>query len=215
MKVKVTLPDSLEHYARTADYISNAYKAGVMKDSAKALSHSGADVRVTSGRMEATIGKLTNRGVIDLKPMFMRSSKVKRKKNGGWYLVIPINISSRNLVKTSGRKTYDEIRSAFSDLAPNTSATVDISSLFEKQYSSLQSLTLPTLVPAKPTGNITATKNASGSRNSYVAFRTVSDRSAPQSWVINRKNITSNNSSKRLQSDVASLIRQRIRQSEV
>lgn len=215
MKIKVTLPENLEHYAKTADYIANAYKTGVMNSSAKALSRSGADVRITSGRMEATIGKLTNRGVIDLKPMFMHSSKAKRKKNGGWYLVIPISISSRNLVKTSGRRTYDEIRSAFSDLVPDTSATVNISSLFDRQYSNLQNLTLPSLVPAKPTGNITATKNSTGTRNSYVAFRTVSDKSAPQSWVINRKNVTANNSSKRLQSDVASLIRQRIRQSEV
>ena len=214
MKVNVNLPDSIEHYTRTADYISKAYTTKVMYDSAKTLSRAGADVRTMSGRMEATIGKLTNRGVIDLKPMFMRSTKVKRKKNGGWYLVVPISISSRNLVKTSGRKTYDEIRAAFSDMSPGATSTVNIESLFNRQYSNIQSLTLPSLVPAKPTGNITATKNASGTRNSYVAFRTVSDRSAPQSWVINRKNVSANNASSRLQSDVASLIRQRIRQSE-
>ena len=213
MSANIKIPDSLENYARTADYLSKAYTSNVMYETAQTLSRAGAEVHINSGRMDATIGKLTNRGVIDLKPFFMHSAKVKKKKNGGWYLVVPISIKTRNLITTSGRKTYDDIRSAFSDLTPGTSSTVNVESLFSKSYSSLQGLTLPSLVPARPTGNITATKNSSGTRNSYVAYRTVSDKSSPQSWVINRKNVNMSNSSNRLQSDVASLIRQRIRQS--
>lgn len=215
MKVKVNLPDSIKNYTKTTKYITNAFTTGIINDSANALSKAGATVHISnSNRMTATIGKLSNRGVVDLKPLFMNSTKAKRKKNGGWYLVIPISLSSRKLISSSGRKTYDNIRKSFSELSPSSTATLNVEGLFSRDYSSLQNMTLPSLVPPAPSGNITATKSATGKRTTYVAFRTVSDKSSPQSWVINRKNVSQNNSSMTLQKDVASLIRQRIRQSE-
>ena len=110
MKVNVKIPKSIQNYTQTADYLTQAFRTGIIKDTAQGLSQAGGDVRIQSGRITATIGKLSDRGVIDLKPFFRNSSKVKRKKNGGWYMVIPIGISSRNLQATSGRKTYDKIR---------------------------------------------------------------------------------------------------------
>lgn len=212
MKVNVKIPKSIQNYTQTADYLTQAFRTGIIKDTAQGLSQAGGDVRIQSGRITATIGKLSDRGVIDLKPFFRNSSKVKRKKNGGWYMVIPIGISSRNLQATSGRKTYDKIREVFSSLGPNETATANFEDLFSHSSTMLQTMTLPSLIPASPTGNLTATKSQSGTRTSYVAYRTVSDRSAPQSWVINRKNINEANSSLTLQHEVGVLIRQRIKQ---
>lgn len=208
IKVKVNLPKSIVNPTQTSHYISQAFVAKSMKDNAVALSKSGATVRITSNRMEATLGKLTKRGVIDLKPFFMRSSKVKRKKNGGWYLVIPISMSSRSIIKTSGRATYDRIVQNFKDLAPGSQATMNISGLLQRNKPD----TLPTLLPPKNSNSITATKKPNG-RNSYVMFRTASDKSAPTSWVINRGNVNKDNTSKTLEHEIGVLIRKRIQQS--
>lgn len=212
MKTKITIPGSIKNYTKTASYAALAFRTNVMSDTIKALSESGAEVKTSdSKRITATIGKLSNKGIIDLKPFFMNSPKAHQKKNGGWYLVIPINMSSRNIQKTSGRKTYDAIRQAFSDLGPNQTGTLSFNGLLSRVDSSL---TLPSLVSPKPFGSLTATKSASGTRTSYIAFRTVSDKSAPQSWVINKKNVNQNDSSATLQREVGTLIRQRIRKAQ-
>ena len=208
VKVRVNIPESIKNSSRTTYYIKQAFLAKEINSTAKTLSNSGATVKVNSGRMEATIGKLTNRGVIDMKPFFMRSSKVKRKKDGGWYLVIPIKMSSKNIIKTSGRAVYDRVVNSFRDLEPGTSSTLNINGLLSKQT---PVDTISVLQPAKATGNITATKGSSG-RNSYVAFRTVSDKSSPTSWVLGRKNINDTNTSKSLEHEVGVLVRKRIRQ---
>lgn len=208
VKVRVNIPESIKNSARTTYYLKQAFLAKEINSTAKTLSNSGATVKVNSGRMEATIGKLTNRGVIDMKPFFMRSSKVKRKKNGGWYLVIPIKMSSRNIIKTSGRAIYDKVVKSFSDLEPGTSSTLNINGLLSKQT---PVDTISALQPAKATSNITATKGSSG-RNSYVAFRTVSDKSSPTSWVLGRQNVNDTNTSKSLEHEVGVLVRKRIRQ---
>lgn len=214
MKVKITIPDDLKHYAKTSDYVSKAFLGSIISDSSKALAHAGATVSISGNkRMDATIGKLTNRGVIDLKPFFMRSPHAKHKKDGGWYMVIPISVKVKNLVSSSGSKTYEDIRKAFANLGPGESATMSFENLFQKGYNNLSNLTLPSLVPpSRPYTSITATKNRTGSRNAYTAFRTVSDKSSPQSWVIGRKNVNIDNTSSTLQNEVINLIHNRIRQ---
>lgn len=207
LKVKAVLPDALKNATKTSYYIKQAFLAKAMKDTATTLSKSGATVTITSKRMEATIGKLANRGVVDLKPFFMRSSKVKRKKNGGWYLVIPMNISSRSIIRTSGRATYDRIVKQFSSLSPGEQSTLNVEGMLQR----VQHTTLPSLVPPAPYSNITAKKHSNG-RNTYTMFRTVSDKSAPTSWVLNRNNVNQNNTSQTLEHEVGVLIRKRIQQ---
>lgn len=209
MKNNVEIPESLKNYTKTALYLREAYRSGILSDTAKALTASGAQVKIDSKRLTATIGTLANRGVIDLKPLFRNSPKAKQKKNGGWYLIIPMSISSRDLQKTSGRKTYDAIREAFSSLGPNEEATLNFDGLFSRSY---PPDTLSPLVPSAPSGNLTAVKSDSGKRTSYIAYRTVSDKSSPQSWVINRKNVNDNNTSQRLEHEVGVLIRKRMRE---
>lgn len=209
MKNNVEIPESLKNYTKTALYLREAYRSGILSDTAKALTTSGAQVKIDSKRLTATIGTLANRGVIDLKPLFRNSPKAKQKKNGGWYLIIPMSISSRDLQKTSGRKTYDAIREAFSSLGPNEEATLNFDGLFSRSYTPD---TLSPLVPPAPSGSLTAIKSDSGKRTSYIAYRTVSDKSSPQSWVINRKNVNDNNTSQRLEHEVGVLIRKRMRE---
>ncbi len=209
VKVKVNIPDSLKNASKTSYYIKQAFLAKSINDNARVLSKAGGTVRVNSNRMEVTIGRLSKLGVIDMKPFFMRSSKVKRKKNGGWYLVIPINMSSRGIIKNSGRGVYDRVVKTFSDLEPATSATVNIDGLLKRQY---PYDTVNSLQPPAPSGNLTATKKPNG-RNSYVAFRTVSDKSSPTSWVLNRNNVNKDNTSPNFEHEIGILIRKRIKQS--
>lgn len=208
VKVKVNIPDSIKNASKTSYYVKQAFLAKSINDNAKVLSKAGGTVNVNSNRMEVTIGRLSKLGVIDMKPFFMRSSKVKRKKNGGWYLVIPINMSSRGIIKNSGRGVYDRVVKTFSELEPGTSATVNIDGLLKRQY---PYETINSLQPQAPSGNLTATKKPNG-RNSYVAFRTVSDKSAPTSWVLNRNNVNNDNTSPNFEHEIGVLIRKRIKQ---
>lgn len=208
VKVKVNLPDSLKNAAKTSYYVKQAFLAKSINDNAKVLSKAGANIKVNSNRMEVTIGRLTKLGVVDMKPFFMRSSKVKRKKNGGWYLVIPISMSSRGIIKNSGRAVYNRIVKSFSDISPNSSATLSIDGLLKRQY---PVDTIDSLQPDIPTNNLTATKKPNG-RNTYVAFRTVSDKSSPTSWVLNRNNVNKDNTSANLEHEIGVLIRKRIKQ---
>lgn len=212
MKLNVDMPDSIKNYKATSKYLSEAYSTKVVEDAAQAVANAGGKVnRVTSKRMEATIKTMTNRGLIDLKPFFKQSSHVKYTKDGNWYMVVPIALKRRTLRRQYGNdNTYNRIKDAFSSLSPSTSATLNIQDVFSGNTPN----TLPSLVPPQRSNNVTAFKSQTGKRTSYFAFRTVSSKSAPQSWVLNRENLNEDNTSESLQNGIRVLIEKRIKQIE-
>jgi len=54
---------------------------------------------------------------IDMKQYFARSSKRKRKKNGGWYMVIPIGNKASDLKSASPRSMWESVSHSSSTVA--------------------------------------------------------------------------------------------------
>lgn len=215
MKATITkMPTFLKDPSKASKYVEQAYRGALMQTAQEAVQSQGGVIKtVNSDRMTATIKQLARAGVIDLKPFFKNSPKAKKKKDGGWYMVIPIAMKRREMQKQFGSHgEYNAMKSTFSSLAPGATATINVQEVLNgiqsKQASSLSLIK----APQAQSGNITATKSKSGKRTSYVAFRTVSDRSAPNSWVINKQNVTKDNTSKTFQANIERLMNQRMKQ---
>lgn len=122
--------------------------------------------------------------LIDLKPLFARSSKVKMTNGPDrhWYMIIPVR-ASYDKMPSSWQQEADSIP----DIAPgkNTS-TQYMSYLYSKNTGSLDSPTYSMFG-----GNLSRVKSLRGSNSSnnsgFIAFRTVSAKSPSSSWLVRRK----------------------------
>lgn len=134
------------------------------------------DLRHKETDSEITIWvPVTDKQPYDMKPAYAMSSKAKIKKNGGWYLVVPIE----RQVSSMGNALQERVEKAFQE-ASNFSTTY-IDDLYSGRDSG--SLFISSL-----SGNLTKMKDNRGVTN-YMAFRTVSDKSPISSWVINKNAI--------------------------
>jgi len=135
-------------------------------------------ITITEKRME-------NLGVIDLKPFFAKSPNATQKADGGWFLRVPIRRTKRSM----SRRMYNQLNSI--RVAPGESRTVISDYLYDRRQQSGSSL----LNYEPRSNNITKTTGANG-KSTYVSFRTVSDKSAPNSWIINRDKVNEDDTSK-------------------
>lgn len=206
VNISGALQQALNNPDSFTDYANEAFSAKTFSQVQALVEAAGGEITSrNSNRMTYAIKRLKNRGVIDMKPFFKASSKAKRKKDGGWYLTIPIAMSSKDIEQNYGRKYYDDIRNK---LMSSNSATVS-SPLFKDGLSGSSS----PLAYQRKSGNITATKQTTmkngKTRNSYTMFRTVSDKSSPTSWIIGRENAQEEDMSERLNTDVFALMNKR------
>lgn len=135
--------------------------------------------------LEVTEKRLDKLGVIDLKPYFARSSSRKTKKDGGWYIRIPIQVKKKDM----SRRMYDQLRTI--NIAPENQRTVISDYLYDRRQASDSNLLNYTPV------SYNITKQKIGKRkHSYVAYRTVSDKSPASSWIVNRKAVNKDDTSK-------------------
>lgn len=187
-----------DQMAKRMDKATDNIKRQMMQDYYRALSKNLSDDKVTvetSGDSEITVKQeVEEKKVIDLKQFFRRSNKVNRTDKGGWYLIVPIRRYTRGAKKSSGmsRKMYDELRSA-----PGSGNTTLISDYL---YTNRRVSPIPELNYNPKSKTITRLKNKQGRGNTYVSFRTVSNTSAPSSWLINRDKATEENLTPRIKS---------------
>lgn len=135
--------------------------------------------------LEVTEKRMNKLGVIDLKPFFARSPHAKPKKNGGWYLTIPIQVKKKDM----SRRMYDQLRSI--NISPDNQRTVISDYLYDRRRASDSSM-----LNYEPV-SYNITKQKIGKRkHSYVAFRTVSDKSPVSSWIVNRDKVNTSDTSK-------------------
>jgi hypothetical protein len=135
--------------------------------------------------LEVTEKRLDKLGVIDLKPYFSRSASRKTKKDGGWYIRIPIQVKKKDM----SRRMYDQLRTI--NIAPENQRTVISDYLYDRRQASDSNLLNYTPV------SYNITKQKIGKRkHSYVAYRTVSDKSPASSWIVNRKAVNKDDTSK-------------------
>ncbi|AUG84695.1 hypothetical protein HOU90_gp097 [Lactobacillus phage Lpa804] len=156
------------------------------KDSSINTSNVGDNVLSLSYTLIEDEAKKQGAQFIDLKPYFARSSKAKHTKDGGWYMVIPIQRGAPELRSAYGRSLWDTISHTNYG---ETSSQGDVSRLQEKLGVS-PSATIPELAYKWKSNNVTRVKwGSSGKRGRYVQFRTVSNKSDPNSWIVGRQTL--------------------------
>lgn len=166
---------------------------------AQELSDMGLDAKATPRYVIATEAKMRKKGVLDLKPYFARSSKRKLKKHGGWYMVIPISVKARSFATST---IYKRALKEAHDLDAGETTTVGIKGFLEGRTQN----TLGALQYKPKSNKLTISKNETGKRTSYTAFRTVSDKSPANSWIVGRENMNTNNTSKTLSKQVEQML---------
>lgn len=123
----------------------------------------------------------------DLKPYFQRSAKAKISKNGGWYLRVPIRHTAAQFRSAYGSKAWNQI----SHVQFGTTVNPDVNmQRLQKVLSNSGGLASNPLGYQWKSSSITRIPSANGgNRGSYIQFRTVSNRSNPNSWINSRANI--------------------------
>lgn len=129
---------------------------------------------------------------IDMKEFFAKSSKVKYKKDGGWYLVVPMGVKARDARANSPRSLWNQI--SHMDFGQTGSLSSDGTNYLSNLGTSQEGVMSPLKYNWK-SANITRVAPASGggTRGHYIAFRTVSDKSDPNSWIVGRQTFSEDN----------------------
>lgn len=120
----------------------------------------------------------------DLKPYFQQSAKAKTTKDGGWYLRVPISHLASTYRKAYGSKEWDIISHVKFGTTTGQNAN---RARFQKILSNAGGLNGTSLGYQWKSTSITRVPSANGgNRGSYINFRTVSDKSDPNSWYTSR-----------------------------
>lgn len=138
---------------------------------------------------------------VDLKEYFKNSSKVKYKKNGGWYLIIPIQQKASTLKSNAPRSLWNQISSM--DYGETGELSDGETNFLEQGLSNQQDNVVNPLSYSWKSSNVTRVAPKSGGKyGHYISFRTVSDKSDPASWIMGRNAFTTDNTNEQQQADI-------------
>lgn len=149
--------------------------------------------------LEITERKLEEKGVVDLKKAFAKSNKKRKKKDGGWYLIVPIRIKTTQMSK----KTYQDMRKLE---VPDSPGHVTSLTDYLEAINNNREIEHPSMIPNKPKNNMTKVRKKSKKQSSYFIFRTISNTSPSNAWVLNREKVNSQNFSKTTLKNVKALM---------
>lgn len=172
------MSDDLRNLGNNLIKMVNAQKLNALNAGKKQAIKEGADeANIVGNRyLNVSFNKREEAGgVIDLKKSFEHGAGAKHKKNGGWYTIVPIQYG----VSQMSNRTYDEVR----DLGKVTTSTTYIDILYGGQPLTDDALTSFGITTRVHGGNLTRVTQGA-TRGSYFAFRTVSDKSKPDSWLL-------------------------------
>lgn len=176
---------------------------------AKDLEAYGYDVKKTPKYVVATEAQMRKRGIIDLKYGFSKSKKRKTTKDKkGWYMVIPIKRKARSFKPST---VYKKATAEARELDPGFVLNTTIKGLAEGLNTHAPQ-TLSSLQNRAKSDNLTMAKSLTGKRTSYVTYRTVSNKSKPNSWIVGRENMTDKNTSKTLEANIKRTMEWKMRQ---
>lgn len=156
-----------------ADQLKKTFGSNVVSEKGTAVNIA---YRIINGDGDNDINKF-----YDLKPYFQRSSKAKMTKNGGWYLRVPVGGYHKveQMRQAYGRKMWDQISHVQFGQTGGQQANID---RFRRilantgQETSFAYQWKSTSVTREQWGK-------SGTRGRNLTFRTVSDKSDPNSWI--------------------------------
>lgn len=122
-------------------------------------------------------------GLYDLKTAFARSPKAKTSKSGGWYLVIPIKNKAKQLRSAYGSNLWNTI--SHTEFGTTSGQQANIAR-FQKILMNSDMNNSPLAYQWKSANVTRVQMGNSATRGQYINFRTVSDKSNPNSWLISR-----------------------------
>lgn len=172
------MSDDLKNLGKNLKAMVNSQKLNALKAGQKvAISLGAKETKISENRyLDVTFDKREESGgVIDLKKGFESGKSVRHKRKGGWYTIVPISYKTSDM----SNSTYKQAR----DLINESSKTTYIDILYGGEALSDDSLTEFGITTQVHGGNITRT-NEGVNRGVYFAFRTVSDKSAADSWLL-------------------------------
>lgn len=195
-----------EDLQKRLDKSTEGIKNSVLRRTAAALAQdleSEKNVRVATQKNSITVkeeddGRLGGDGPVDMKPFFRRSAKVNRREKGGWYLRVPIRLYTPSKDPEKQSHANRMTNRLYKDLVKQEPGEVNRQLVSDYLYDKRQVSPIPELNYTPKTKNVTRLPNPKGRGGIYVAFRTVSDRSPANSWIINRKNARPDNLSNRI-----------------
>lgn len=172
------MSDDLKNLGKNMVAMVNAQKLNALKaGQAQAVQEGATEAEIVGNRyLDVTFSKQREgNSIIDLKQGFAHGASVHHKKNGGWYTKVPISYHVANMTNN----TYSQVH----NLSPAFSNTTYIKILFGGQPVTDDALTSFGITTKVHGGNLTRI-NQGATRGSYFAFRTVSDKSSPDSWLL-------------------------------
>lgn len=165
-----------------------SYAKGLAKDLAKTFGSdtvkvNGTDISVAYKILDSEDEQLT---FFDLKPYFERSAHAKVTKDGGWYLRVPIGNRASEFRRAYGRKQFDIISHIQFGQTAGENANRE---RFQKILSNAGGLMSSPLAYQWKSTSVTRVLYGNGLRGQYISFRTVSNKSDPNSWIISRNSL--------------------------
>lgn len=199
------LPNLIKNPKSALDAFARALEGDILSSVQEQASNDGLEVKRMPKYLILTERKMKDKGIIDLKQAFSRSSKRKYTKNGDWYLIIPIAVKRRAISK----RAYNELKNA--PLSSGKFTNTHTAYLYDKSPS--YSSAVPSVNAMPKTNNVTITRQKWGNnfRRNYTAFRTVSAKSPVGSWIMNRQNVNSQNFSPTMLKNIDRLMSYRMR----
>ena len=122
-------------------------------------------------------------GFYDLKTAFARSPKAKTSKSGGWYLVIPIKNKAKQLRSAYGSNLWNTI--SHTEFGTTSGQQANIAR-FQKILMNSDMNNSPLAYQWKSANVTRVQMGNSATRGQYINFRTVSNKSNPNSWLNSR-----------------------------
>ena len=125
-------------------------------------------------------------GFYDLKTAFARSPKAKTSKSGGWYLVIPIKNKAKELRSAYGSNLWNTI--SHTEFGTTSGQDANIAR-FQKILMNSDMSNSPLAYQWKSANVTRVQMGNSTTRGQYINFRTVSDKSNPNSFLVSRSSM--------------------------
>ena len=155
--------------------------------------------RIINGNGDNDINKF-----YDLKPYFQRSSKAKMTKDGGWYLRVPVGGYHKveQMRQAYGRKMWDQISHIQFGQTSGQQANID---RFRRILANTGQDTA--FAYQWKSTNVTREQwGSSGKRGRNLTFRSVSNKSDPNSWLVGANHVYQQVANSGLSADQAKLV---------
>lgn len=183
-KLKAFLADEIDEHK-----IATSFTKGLAEDLRKTFGNDTIKVNGTGIDIAYKILSDEDSPVkfFDMKPYFAQSSKAKPTKDGGWYLRVPIGNLAKTYRQAYGRKQFDLISHIQIGETAGENANRE---RFQRILSNAGGLNGTALgYQWKGTSVTKVPSSNGGGRGSYISFRTVSNKSDPNSWINSRNSM--------------------------